>query len=164
LKFPQFYQKNKELTVDKFYYSNDIIYSPNVMIFKDEYGNELDEVSFVNVITSPAINKSAIENYGAREYNGSLDENKIDDVMKNRIRKILKVAILNNKDSIILGAWGCGVFGHSPVKVCGYFNEIIENELGKYFKNIIFAIYDESILQMKYKTFKHWFSKYENLS
>jgi len=60
----------------------------------------------------------------------------------------------HNHETIILGAWGCGIFGNDPVVVANLFNESIKEN--QYFKEIIFAIYDnkESIT---YKAFEEVF-------
>lgn len=50
------------------------------------------------------------------------------------------VATLHKADILILGAWGCGVFGNDPRQVAKFF----KNALTFYsFEKIIFAIHDE---------------------
>ena len=58
--------------------------------------------------------------------------------LKERIEFILKVAAFHNVDTLILGAWGCGVFKQNPNEVA----ELFQNALQKYpyFSNVIFAV------------------------
>ena len=55
---------------------------------------------------------------------------------------MLAAAAENGYKDLVLGAWGCGAFGNSPKDVAGYFRKvIIEEEYGKCFNEICFAIY-----------------------
>lgn len=137
LKCPEFYNYNMSLKTAL--YSDYIIYSEGVTVIKDDNGELLENPYNIDVITSPAPNAKAI-----RE-NEKHNISKINITMENRIRKIIKVAILNNIDCLILGAFGCGVFGNSLFDVSKIFRKIlIEEDLGKYFKVIEFAIYDRN--------------------
>lgn len=120
------------------YYSNRIIYSPEVVVFKDENGEFLSEPYCVDVVTSPAVNKRrAIE---MRCCNNA----KAYKVMENRIREILAVFAMNKNDILVLGAFGCGVFGNSPDEIAGIFAKILcEENYKRFFKEIVFAIYDK---------------------
>ena len=137
LKCPEFYNYNMSLKTAL--YSDYIIYSEGVTVIKDDNGELLENPYNIDVITSPAPNAKVI-----RE-NEKHNISKINITMENRIRKIIKVAILNNIDCLILGAFGCGVFGNSLHDVSKIFRKIlIEEDLGKYFKVIEFAIYDRN--------------------
>ena len=62
--------------------------------------------------------------------------------MEDRIRIMLQIATEQNCENIVLGAWGCGAFGHNAKEVADYFKTILLNENYKqYFEHIIFAIY-----------------------
>jgi len=45
---------------------------------------------------------------------------------------------------LVLGAWGCGAFGHNPYRVANYFYQLLFEEGYRFcFEYIIFAIYDK---------------------
>lgn len=63
------------------------------------------------------------------------------ELFKGRIKNIFEVAIDNEVEVIILGAFGCGAFKNPPEVVAKTFHEMIEeNNYGNYFKKIVFAI------------------------
>ena len=128
--------KNRSLYTDR------ALYSPNVRFTK-----ECKDV-FCDVITCAAPNKTAAQKY----YNVSDEENS--EVLKERIEFVLKIAQDNGVDNLILGAYGCGVFGQDPLEVAKIFKEFLS---GKYkcFNKVIFAIPNR--LEMNYRCFKRIF-------
>ena len=128
--------KNRSLYTDR------ALYSPNVRFTK-----ECKDV-FCDVITCAAPNKTAAQKY----YNVSDEENS--KVLKERIEFVLKIAQDNGVDNLILGAYGCGVFGQDPLEVAKIFKEFLS---GKYkcFNKVIFAIPNR--LEMNYRCFQKIF-------
>ena len=128
--------KNRSLYTDR------ALYSPNVRFTK-----ECKDV-FCDVITCAAPNKTAAQKY----YDVSDEENS--EVLKERIEFVLKIAQDNGVDNLILGAYGCGVFGQDPLEVAKIFKEFLS---GKYkcFNKVIFAIPNR--LEMNYRCFKRIF-------
>ena len=128
--------KNRSLYTDR------ALYSPNVRFTK-----ECKDV-FCDVITCAAPNKTAAQKY----CNVSDEENS--EVLKERIEFVLKIAQDNGVDNLILGAYGCGVFGQDPLEVAKIFKEFLS---GKYkcFNKVIFAIPNR--LEMNYRCFKRIF-------
>lgn len=130
-------------------YSDYMIYSPRVPVFKDDDGKLLDKPYEVSFITAPSVNAGVVikqekENIG-----------NIEGTMINRIRKILLVAAVNEEKSIILGAYGCGVFKNRPIDVAKYFKKIlIDENLKAMFKRVTFAIYDNSANKQVIKAFQ----------
>jgi uncharacterized protein (TIGR02452 family) len=122
------------------FYSDRIIYSKDVIVFKDENYNLLKNPYFINVITSPAVNAGVII-----KNNKSKQIEQINLIMEQRIRKIIKVAIKNGNKNIVLGAFGCGVFKNKIEDIAKIFKKILIKEgYDKYFETIVFAIYDKS--------------------
>ena len=137
VKYPEFYNHNLSLKTSL--YSDYIIYSEGVSIFKDDYGDYLKEPYNIDVITSPAPNAGAVRS------NEKHNISKIYPTMENRIRKIIQVAVLNNIDCLVLGAFGCGVFANNLNDVAEIFRKVlIEEDYQRYFKVIEFAIYDRN--------------------
>ena len=136
------YYKINHKNKNKCLYTDRALYSPNVRFTK-----ECKDV-FCDVITCAAPNKTAAQKY----YNVSDEENS--EVLKERIEFVLKIAQDNGVDNLILGAYGCGVFGQDPLEVAKIFKEFLS---GKYkcFNKVIFAIPNR--LEMNYKCFKRIF-------
>lgn len=113
--------------------SDYMLLSPEVCVFRDVQCDLLEVPYMVSVITLPAPNKR-----GAAML---ISQKKIDMVMKRRIRIMLGIAAENNYQSLVLGAWGCGAFGHDARRVAGYFKEIlVDEQYEEYFENVVFAI------------------------
>ena len=113
--------KNKAL------YLNRALYSPNIIFNKNGSCVSCD------VITCACPNKSAAQKY----LNVSDKENT--EVLKSRIKYVLDIAKDNNVDTLILGAYGCGVFGQDAREVASIFKEYL-NTTHKCFERVIFAI------------------------
>ena len=85
---------------------------------------ELIDPIKISVITSAAINKKVITGKLLSKidaYNQNNNTDLIDLLMIEKIKKIIEVAILNEQKYLVLGAFGCGVFGNEPKKVAKYF-------------------------------------------
>lgn len=63
----------------------------------------------------------------------------VEHVLVNRILLILNAAYKNNVDTLILGAFGCGVFGNDPAMVSNIF-EILLYKFDGCFDKVVFAI------------------------
>ncbi len=120
-------------------YSDYMIYSPEVTIFRNDDGSLREQPYTVSIITAPAVNAGVV-----RERERGMAE-KIEDVMKQRIRYILSVAVTHGQQTLILGAYGCGVFRNRPEQVATWFGDILLNEhYALLFDKIVFAILDRS--------------------
>ena len=95
-------------------YKNTALYSPNVMFFRN------DKQVACDVITCAAPNR----NVGVKYTNVSINEN--NKVLYNRIEYVKNIALHQKVDTIILGAYGCGVFKQDPITVATYIKEIFE--------------------------------------
>lgn len=146
-----FYEANR--AAENELYTDHIIYSPKVSFFRDEHLALLDAPFDANIITVPAPNVGAI-------HRKLLLENKTYEKMAEhvtftlirRIDYLLHVAADNGQRRLVLGAWGCGVFGNDPLEVASSFRMVIPEFLGD-FDEIVFAIYDTSDAQHVLKTF-----------
>lgn len=127
----EMYQYNSEnrIAVDSDY----MLLSSNVCVFRDSDCNLLENPYRVAVWTIPA------PNLKGRARN--TEQSEIDFIMKDRLRKFFYAAARNGYRNLVLGAWGCGAFGHDAKIVADYFKEIlIEEKYCEYFDNIIFAV------------------------
>lgn len=116
------------------------IHTPNVTVFREgkakQYAFMDDTLLKIGVITSAAVQCPILS--------GKLDYAREDDkeMMKTLIRTQLHAAKTYKYDTVILGAFGCGVFGNPPKVVAQLYDEVIAQEFKNVFKEIIFAIID----------------------
>lgn len=125
------YQYNNDLRspVDSDY----MTISPNVLVFRDRACHLLDEPFHVAVATLAVPNKN-----GAA---ATVPQIELDNVMKHRLRRFLYAAARQQYRHLVLGAWGCGAFGHNPNRVATYFYELFFDEhLEEFFETVIFAV------------------------
>lgn len=138
MRFPEFYEANRR--GESCLYSDHMIYSPDVPVFRGD-DDELLAVPFLaSILTSPAVNAGAVRQ------NEPDNEPQIELVMRSRILKVLQLAVHEGHTSLVLGAWGCGVFKNSPVDVALWFAESLRT--GPYrdvFRRVTFAVLDRSV-------------------
>jgi len=119
-------------------YSDWVIYSPDVPVFRSDSGDLLDAPYTVSIITSPAPFAVALR----RDSPERLSE--LPGAFFRRILKVFATGLLHDHDALVLGAWGCGAFANDPSMVAGLFRKaIVENFAGAYAK-LVFAIRDSS--------------------
>lgn len=127
--------------------SDAIIYSRNVYVFKDKNYNMLpvEDRFYVDVLTCAAPN---LRENPRNQYNSDASEEKLtltDEELYNihvkRARNILNVAIKNEDDYLILGAFGCGAFRNNPEIVAKAYKDVLQDYM-YCFKVIDFAIID----------------------
>lgn len=124
------------------------IYSPGVTFFRNNksYNYSLrDEVFSCSVITVASLSNNKKKDYINEECkyfnsDGTLtEEGRV--IEANKIRTIFRIALENNIDAIVLGAFGCGYFNLLPKEVAKLFFDILnEDEFNGNFKKIVFAI------------------------
>jgi uncharacterized protein (TIGR02452 family) len=128
-----------------------MIWSPRVPVFKYENGDVTDKVMCISVITSAAVN--------ARELQ-KINETKadvIEAVMRTRIEKVLALSTAKKHRTLILGAWGCGVFSNDPEMIASLFHEALTGKFANCFERVVFAILtnDEDMIGPFRKRFKN---------
>ena len=129
-----YYEWNRK-NLNKGLYTNRALYSPNV-IFERNNG-ELS--TYCDVITCAAPNITIGKRYGTV----SEKENSI--ALRERIEFVLEVAKLHEVDTLILGAFGCGVFGQNPVEVGSIFGELLSHDSS--FIKVVFAVIPHDTLE-----------------
>jgi uncharacterized protein (TIGR02452 family) len=116
-------------------YSDAMIYSPDVPVFRDDQHRMLPAPYMASFITSAA---------PLTKHLHPEELVHIPDILRQRIRKILTVAQTHGHDSLVLGAWGCGAFGNDGHLVAQLFHQALEVEFKDAFKEVTFAIVDTS--------------------
>lgn len=131
-------------------YSDHMIYSPDVPVFRGD-GPELLEVPYtMSFITSPAVNAGAVA------FNEPEKVPAIRETMARRVHRVLWVAREQGHRSLILGAWGCGVFRNDPYMIAELFGEALGDGgiFSGDFSRIIYAVYDRSPEQATLEAFR----------
>jgi len=135
LKGEIYYKKNRQ--IDTCLYTDYIIYSPQVPIIKDEAGKLLMEPNYVSIITAPAVNTGVVLR------NELANVEKIATIMSRRIDMVLAICYEQKYKTIILGAWGCGVFRNDPVLIAKMFKELLNGKYKNVFNKVVFSIYSK---------------------
>lgn len=137
-----FYAKNRK-DLNHNLYKNVGLFTPDV-IFQTE-----THIFSANVITVPAPNKTAT-------LKNNISNDKIRQTLDSRIKFLLNIASDNQTDTLILGAFGCGVFGQDPNDVAQIFKKYLTST-HTCFKNIIFAV-PKTKSKKNYNTFYNNFN------
>jgi uncharacterized protein (TIGR02452 family) len=112
------------------------IHSPLVPFFRNDDGGWLAASVLVDVITCAAPNRSALARAGDPE----LD--RVPEVLRARAGLVLRVAAAHDVRTLVLGAWGAGVFGNDPTLVADAFATLLDGELRGAFDRVTFAVLD----------------------
>ena len=126
--FQNEYNENMSLR-NRNLYENFALYSPNV-VFVNGFS---EEETKCDILTCAAPNATAANTYN------KVSNNDIKEAMENRIDFLLSVASKKNVKNIILGAFGCGVFGNDPHVASELFKDLL-NKKDYGFDRVIFAI------------------------
>ena len=151
---PDYYNANKlSESCQSGVYTDYMIYSVGVKIFKDDLTYERIAPRDVDVITSPS------------PLGHALAYTEMKAVLKVRIRKFLKLAQLHGVKAIVLGAWGCGAFGQDIELMATCFAEVL-SEVNA-FDKVIFAIRGNESADKKSSTLedfkKYFYRSYSNV-
>jgi uncharacterized protein (TIGR02452 family) len=116
-------------------YSDYMIWSPRVPVFRDENWTLLESPFLASFITAPAVNAGALHPH---------ERVKIEPTMLRRTEKLLRLAYREGQRMLVLGAWGCGVFRNDPEMVAGHFASLLRRGglFHNVFERIVFAVLD----------------------
>lgn len=124
-----YYRRNKLHILPD--YTDTMIYSENVPIIRNDFGELLEKTVLCNFITSPAVNRTFAKFI--------FSQKKINNIMYSRIEKIIMLSLEKKTDILILGAFGCGMFGNRRETILPMFEEIINKYVPDSIE-VIFAI------------------------
>ncbi|KAJ5762240.1 uncharacterized protein N7511_005622 [Penicillium nucicola] len=125
--------------------TKELIYSPQVSILRESekrgyhmmWPNAQSPLPVVSVISMAAQSKPTVT--AANKYQNISDRN----LMKDKMRMVLRTAAHNRHQRLVLGALGCGAFGHPKQEVADCWKEVLEDvEFQGFFELIVFAIFD----------------------
>ncbi|MEV7197411.1 TIGR02452 family protein [Streptomyces sp. NPDC093510] len=138
LEVPAFYAHHRA-DRDPFY-SDRVIHSPGVPVFRDDRGRLLDEAYTVGFLTSAAPNAGVIRRRAPERAAG------IPHALSVRAERVLETAAACGYRRLVLGAWGCGVFMNDPAQVAGAFRALLGGG-GRFegrFTHVVFGILDRT--------------------
>lgn len=118
-------------------YSDRVIHSPRVPVFRDDKGRLLDDVHEVSLLTAAAPNRGAVLR------NQPADADRVAPVLGARARRVLAVTAAHGHRRLVLGAWGCGVFRNDPAVVADAFAVALAAVPG-WFDQVTFAVLDRN--------------------
>lgn len=123
--FMDYYEENRK-DLNRGMYQDRAIYSPDIRFFQN------GESVTVDVITCASPNYSV----GLRTGVFSKEENT--EALKERIKLVLEIAVANKIETLILGAFGCGVFKQDAQEVASIFKKWLQEY--DCFKKVVFAV------------------------
>jgi uncharacterized protein (TIGR02452 family) len=132
------------------YYSHAMIYSPGVVIIRDDGGGWTDPLT-VDVLTSPAVNAGVV----LKKHPGS--EVTVEEAMRERMGRILFLFEEQGVPDLVLGSFGTGVFRNDVGMVARIWAELLLSPGARYkdsFDNVLFAVLGRDT----FKTFQDVFS------
>lgn len=145
---PDYYANNRR--EPSMLYTDHLIYTPRVPFFRGEDGVLLDAPFVASVITSPA------PNAGEHRARVPDDDASIRAVLQRRAAQVLAVAARHGHRTLVLGAWGCGVFRNDPVVVAEVFADLLGEPRG--FEHVVFAVYARGRARRNLEAFEARFS------
>jgi len=129
----EFYETHRKMK--SCIYTDGMIYSPKVPIIRKDSGELLDTAIECSIITAAAVNTGVVKRFESHK----VDE--VKSIMKKRIDKLLMLSANNDHKTLILGAWGCGVFQNDPNMIARLFSELLKEKYKGVFEKVVFAIY-----------------------
>lgn len=136
--FPAMYDANARFP--SCLYTDHMVYSPVVPVFRDDEDGSVERPFPLSIVTAPAVNLGALR----RDEPGKLGM--VETTMLSRMEKVLSLAVVHGHEVLVLGAWGCGVFGNDPQRVARWFQRHLRGEgtFHRAFRKIIFAVLDRT--------------------
>ena len=147
-----YYEANRECGTSL--YTDHMILSGSVPVFRDDAGNLLGEPYHLGMLTAPAVNAGAIRD------NEPHREPLIASTMAARIAKVLAIAAEHQFEHLILGAWGCGVFRNDPAEVASLFAAALLEDVRfrNRFQTVVFAVLDNTAAESIIAPFRRQFA------
>lgn len=124
------------------FYTHAMIYSPNVILFRDDGGAWKEPVR-VDVLTSPAVNAGVARRHQSVNMCESELDNRITECMKERMARILFLFERESVRHLVLGSFGTGAFGNKVDMVARLWAELLAAPTARFrnsFDQVEFAI------------------------
>ncbi|UJR82604.1 TIGR02452 family protein [Sandaracinus amylolyticus] len=129
------------------YYSHHVIHAPDVPVLRDDAGTLLESPWPCTFLVAAAPNRRDLD-----------PDEETAPVMAERIARILDVAAAHGHRTLVLGAFGCGVFRNDPVEVAGLFATALEGSHAGVFDEVRFSVLDTSEEGATFRAFAERFA------
>ncbi|MGW1533709.1 TIGR02452 family protein [Streptomyces aureus] len=135
------------------FYTDRVIHSPGVPVFRDDRGRLLDEPFAAGFLTAAAPNAGVVLRT-APERAADLPS-----ALAVRAERVLETAAAHGYRRLVLGAWGCGVFQNDPAQVARAFHGVLAGgRLDGYFDHVVFGILDRTPGRTTHRAFEQVFA------
>ena len=149
---------NQGLYQDDAIYSKDIVFfNYSASVISKTLNVSVDSQTMIaDVITCAAPNATTFlrRKYGIIHADEHTLDNELLDAMCSRIRTVLDTAITGRARNLVLGAFGCGVFGNNPGSVADYFDDYLYDDYAGCFENVYFAVPNPNGNDPNYEAFR----------
>ncbi len=141
----EYYRRNR--ACGTMMYTGCAIYSPDVVFFRDEKFRLLPRPVTASVLTLPAVNLGQVMQKGE-------DLTAARAAMRERMARALELFGAMGDRTLVLGAYGCGVFRNDPRQVARWWRELLaEPAFADRFPRVVFAVLDGSRSQSCHAAF-----------
>ncbi|MFJ1807400.1 MULTISPECIES: TIGR02452 family protein [unclassified Streptomyces] len=122
------------------FYTDRVIHSPAVPVFRDDRGRLLDEPYAVGFLTSAAPNAGVVLRTVPERASG------LPSALAVRAERVLETAAAHGYRRLVLGAWGCGVFRNDPAQVAEAFRTLLGpgGRFERTFEHVVFGVLDRT--------------------
>jgi uncharacterized protein (TIGR02452 family) len=144
---PSFYEEHRRSS--SLLYSDAVIVSPWCPILRDDDGSLRGRLLPATFLTCAAPNAGAMRDHRADQRDA------IGETLGRRIGCVLGAALNAGIDSLVLGAWGCGVFRNDPAQVAQHFADwLVRRRVARHFRRVRFSILDRSADEAMVEAFR----------
>ncbi|MCX4766879.1 TIGR02452 family protein [Streptomyces sp. NBC_01275] len=142
------------------FYTDRVIHSPAVPVFRDDRGRLLDEPYTAGFLTAAAPNAGVVLRT-APERAAELPR-----ALAVRAERVLETAAAHGYRRLVLGAWGCGVFRNDPAQVAEAFKALLGpgGRFGRTFEHVVFGVLDRTPGSTVRGAFEEAFAPLQSLS
>ena len=144
-----FYQTNLDCGTQA--QTDTILISPNTMVIRNPDLSLREDPFPIAVMTVSAPIASRMEQEELPN---------LENILRDRIRGMLRAAAAEGYTRLVLGAWGCGNFGNDPELVARLFHENLTGN----FEEVTMAVFDNSEDQYRYSCFAKYFESMDAIA
>lgn len=122
------------------FYTDRVIHSPAVPVFRDDRGRLLDEPYTAGFLTAAAPNAGVVHRTAPERVP------ELPTALAVRAERVLETAAAHGYRRLVLGAWGCGVFRNDPAQVAGAFRALLGpgGRFAQAFDHVVFGVLDRT--------------------
>lgn len=140
---------------DDLFYSDRVIWSPRVPVHRGNSGALLAQPYRISFLTSAAPNATQLLRRDADAFPFIAGR------LHRRAGRVLGVAAHHGVRRLVLGAWGCGVFGNDPSVVARSFRYLLSAKGGAFhqvFDEVVFAVWGRAGDAVNRRAFEVYFT------